>query len=114
MPPFATPTRPPQVVPLLDQAAHWLKAGRPSDAIVPLREASRWLPGDAAILHDLGLACLECGRLGEAITALQGSIAADPSFADSQLRLAIALESAGAFDAALAAYRSATQLQPAL
>src|ERR1700675_4335927 len=58
MPPFATPTRPPQVVPLLNQAAHWLKAGRPSDAIVPLREASRRLPGDAAILHDLGLACL--------------------------------------------------------
>ena len=114
MPPFATPTRPPQVVPLLDQAAHWLKAGRPSDAIVSLREASRWLPGDAAILHDLGLACLECGRLGEAVAALQGSIAADPGFVDSHLRLAIALESAGAFDAALAAYRSATQLQPAL
>jgi tetratricopeptide (TPR) repeat protein len=114
MPPFAPPTRPPQVASLLDRAAQWLTAGRPSDAIVPLREASLSLPRDAAILHDLGLACLECGRLGEAVTALQSSIAADPSFADSHLRLGIALESAGAFAPALAAYRSATQLLPTL
>jgi len=53
---------------------HLLKAGRPGDAVVPLREAARWMPGNAAILHDLGLACLECGRIGEAVTALQSSV----------------------------------------
>ena len=81
---------------------------------MPLREAARWLPGNAGILHDLGLACLECRQIGEAITALQSSVAADPSFADSYLRLGIALEMAGAVDAALAAYRRASDLQPSL
>jgi tetratricopeptide (TPR) repeat protein len=109
-----TPTRtdPPQVGPLLAHATHLLKAGRPGDAVVPLREAARWLPGNAAILHDLGLACLECGRIGEAVTALQNSVAVDPSFQDSHLRLGIAFEAAGAADAALAAYHAAAELKP--
>ena len=103
---------PPQVTALLAQATHLLKAGRPGDAVVPLREAARWLPGNAAILHDLGLACLECGRIGEAVTALQGSIAVDPGFQDSHLRLGIALEAAGAMEGALAAYHRAAELKP--
>jgi tetratricopeptide (TPR) repeat protein len=109
-----TPTRtdPPQVGPLLAHATHLLKARRPGDAVVPLREAARWLPGNAAILHDLGLACLECGRIGEAVTALQNSVAVDPSFQDSHLRLGIAFEAAGAADAALAAYHAAAELKP--
>jgi tetratricopeptide (TPR) repeat protein len=109
-----TPTRtdPPQVGPLLAHATQLLRAGRPGDAVVPLREAARWLPGNAAILHDLGLACLECGRIGEAVTALQSSVAVDPGFQDSHLRLGIALEAAGAADAALAAYHAAAELKP--
>jgi tetratricopeptide (TPR) repeat protein len=103
---------PPQVAPLLAQAAHLLKAGRPADAVVPLRQAAHWLPGNAAVLHDLGLACLECGRVGEAVDALRGSIAADPGFQDSHLRLGIALEATGSVDGALAAYRRAAELQP--
>jgi Flp pilus assembly protein TadD len=59
-----------QVAPLLAQATQFLKAGRPADAVAPLRAAALWLPGNAAILHDLGLACLECGRIGEAVSAL--------------------------------------------
>ena len=98
---------PPQVGALLAQAAHFLKAQRPADAVVPLREAARWLPGNAAILHDLGLACLECGQVSEAIEALRASIAIDPAFQDSYLRLGIALELAGSVDAALAAYQGA-------
>jgi tetratricopeptide (TPR) repeat protein len=103
---------PPQVTPLLAQATHFLKAGRPADAVVPLREAVRWLPGNAAVLHDLGLACLECGRVGDAIEALRGSIAIDPAFQDAHLRLAMALEAAGSIEGALAAYQRATALQP--
>lgn len=102
----------PRVTPLLAQAAHLLKAGRPADAMVPLRQAARWLPGNAAVLHDLGLACLECGRVGEAIDALRGSIAADPGFQDSHLRLGIALEAAGSVEGALAAYQRAAVLRP--
>jgi tetratricopeptide (TPR) repeat protein len=97
---------------LLAQATHFLKARRPADAIVPLREAVRWLPGNPAILHDLGLACLECGQLSDAIAALRASISIDPAFQDSYLRLGIALELLGSVDDALAAYQRAGELQP--
>ena len=102
----------PQVAGLLAHATRLLEAGRPGDAVVPLREAARCLPGNAAILHDLGLACLECGLIGEAVTALRGSVAVDPGFQDSYLRLGIALETTGAVDDALGAYHRAAQLKP--
>jgi Flp pilus assembly protein TadD len=101
-----------EVAPLLAQATQLLQAGRPADAIVPLREAARWLPGNAAILHDLGLACLECGRIDEAIIALRNSVVADPGFQDSHLRLGIAFEAAGSVDDALRAYHRAAELKP--
>jgi len=93
--------------PHLALAAALLRAGRPADAIAPLREAARAQPNDANILHDLGLACLEAGQIADAIAALQAAIAARPRFADAHLRLGIALEAAGALDPALAAYRRA-------
>jgi tetratricopeptide (TPR) repeat protein len=105
-------TRDHNVGALLAQATHLLKAGRPADAVVPLREAARWLPGNAAILHDLGLACLECGQINDAIEALRASVALDPGFQDSYLKLGIALEAAGSADGALAAYQKAAELKP--
>jgi tetratricopeptide (TPR) repeat protein len=98
----------------LTLAAALLRAGRPADAIAPLREAARAQPDDANILHDLGLACLEAGQIQDAIAALQAAIAARPRFADAHLRLGIALEAAGAVDAALASYRRAARIVPAL
>jgi tetratricopeptide (TPR) repeat protein len=92
---------------LLGMAAGSLRAGRPAEAIVPLQIASQLLPGNAAVLHDLGLACLECNRLGEAIAALQTAIGIDGNFADAHLRLGIAFEASGAFAPALEAYRRA-------
>jgi tetratricopeptide (TPR) repeat protein len=99
---------------LLAQAAQWLRAGRPAEAIPLLREAARRDPGNADILHDLGLACLECGLIGEAIDALRRAIAKRPNYADAHLRLGIALDAAGAVQAALAAYRAASDLLPSL
>lgn len=101
-----------QVTVLLAEATRLLRAGRPDQAVAPLREATRWLPRNAALFHDLGLAYLECGRFGEAVAALETSIAIDPTFQDSYLRLGIAHESAGAADAALVSYRRAVELQP--
>jgi tetratricopeptide (TPR) repeat protein len=98
----------------LVQAVRLLQAGQPGEAIAWLRNAARLRPGDADILHDLGLAYLECGRPGEAIASLRGAIAARPEFADAHLRLGIALEAAGALDDALAAYRCASGLLPSL
>ncbi len=94
---------------LLGMAAGSLRAGRPAQAITPLQAAAHLLPGDAAILHDLGLANLECGRIGEAIGALRNAVALDASFGDAHLRLGIALEASGELGPALEAYSSAAQ-----
>ena len=70
------------------------------------------MPGNAGILHDLGLACLESGQVSDAINALKASVAIDPGFQDSYLRLGMALEAAGEADGALAAYQKAAELKP--
>ena len=95
---------------MLAQAGYLLKARRPRDAVPVLREATRWLPGNPAVFHDLGLACLECGQIGDAIAALRSCVGIDPGFAGAHLRLGIALESSGAPEAALAAYGRAAEL----
>jgi tetratricopeptide (TPR) repeat protein len=95
-------------------AAQFLRAGRPREAVAPLREAARRAPRNAAILHDLGLACLEAGALGEAIAALRGAVAANPRYADAHLRLGIALEASGAPGPALASYQRAYEVLPSL
>ena len=103
-----------QVAPLLGLAAKFLQAGRPADAIAPLRDAALLQPSNSLIQHDLGLACLEVGRVPDAIVALQRAIAIDPRYADAYFRLGIALEKVGNIGGAIAAYDGATKLQPSL
>jgi tetratricopeptide (TPR) repeat protein len=79
-----------------------------------LHDAALLEPSSAVIHHDLGLACLEVGRLPEAIAALQRAIAANPRWADAHFRLGIALEKTGDSAGAIAAYHSATELLPSL
>jgi tetratricopeptide (TPR) repeat protein len=110
-PSLATPKR---VAPLLALAAKLLRAGRPADAIAPLREASLVEPFDPIIQHDLGLAYLEVGYIPEAIEAFQRSVAVKPAYADAHFRLGIALEKHGDIGAAIVAYHRATQLQSSL
>jgi tetratricopeptide (TPR) repeat protein len=100
------------VAPLVALAAQMLKAGRPGDAVAPLREAAELQPGNAIIQHDLGLACLEVGLVPEAIAALERSVAANPRYTDAYFRLGIALEQHGALGAAVGAYDRATELLP--
>jgi tetratricopeptide (TPR) repeat protein len=104
----------PQVAPLLVLAGKFLKAGRPADAIAPLRDAAHLQPSNSIILHDLGLACLEVGLIADAIGALQQSVASDPRYADAHFRLGIAFEKLGNIGSALAAYDRATKLLPSL
>ena len=108
------PAAPQQVAPLLALATKLLRAGRPADAIAPLRAAALLQPSNAIILHDLGLACLEVGRVPDAIAALQRAVASDPSYADAYFRLGIALEKLGNIGGAIAAYDRATKLLPSL
>jgi len=108
------PAVPQQVAPLLALAAKFLKAGRPVDAIAPLRDAALLQPSDPIIQHDLGLACLEVGRVTDAIAALQLAVASNPRYADAYFRLGIALEKLGNIGGAITAYDHATKLLPSL
>jgi tetratricopeptide (TPR) repeat protein len=108
------PAAPQQVAPLLALATELLRAGRPADAIEPLRDAALREPFNAIIQHDLGLACLEVGRMPGAIAALQRAVAIDPRYGDAHFRLGIALEKQGDLRAAIVAYDRATQLLPSL
>jgi tetratricopeptide (TPR) repeat protein len=108
------PVAPQQVAPLLALATQFLRAGRPADAIAPLRDAALLEPSNAIIQHDLGLACLQVGRVEDAVAALQQSVASNPRYADSHFRLGIALEKLGNIGGAIVAYDRATQLMPSL
>ena len=91
-----------------------LQAGRPADAIAPLRDAALLQPSNATVQHDLGLACLEVGRIPDAIAALQRAVASDPRYIDAYFRLGIALEKLGNIGEAIVAYDRATPLLPSL
>jgi tetratricopeptide (TPR) repeat protein len=99
---------------MLARATQLLKAGRPADAIAPLRDAALLQPFDPIIQHDLGLACLEIDLVPEAITAFQCAVSSNPRYADAYFRLGIALEKLGDLRAAIVAYDRATELQPTL
>jgi Flp pilus assembly protein TadD len=114
MPPSPNSAASPQVASLLGLATEFLRAGRPADAIAPLREAALLQPSNPTIHHDLGLACLEVGRLPDAIAALQRAIASNPSYTDAYFRLGIAFEKVGNIGGAIVAYDRATELVPTL
>ena len=95
MPGSPTPAAPQHVAPLLALATQFLRAGRPADAIAPLRDAALLQPSNAIIQHDLGLACLEVGRIPDAVAAFQRAVASDPRYGDAYFRLGIALEKLG-------------------
>jgi tetratricopeptide (TPR) repeat protein len=99
---------------LLALATELLEAGRPGEAIAPLREAALLQPENAVIQHDLGVACLEAGRLLEAAAALERSVASDPGYADAYFRLGMAREKLGETGGAIVAYERATTLLPSL
>src|SRR5215469_1963795 len=111
---FPNPAAPQQVAPLLALAMNALRAGRPADAIAPLRDAARLEPSNSLIQHDLGLACLEVGRIEDAVEAFQQAVASNPRYGDAYFRLGIALEKQGNIGGAIAAYDRATQLLPSL
>jgi tetratricopeptide (TPR) repeat protein len=107
-------TAPPQVGSLLALATQLLRAGRPADAIAPLREAAQLQPANAIIQHDLGLACLEVGRIADAVAAFQLAVAGNPRYGDAYFRLGVALEKLGNIGEAIVAYDRTTQLLPSL
>jgi tetratricopeptide (TPR) repeat protein len=114
MPRLQDPTYARHVAPLLALATQFLKAGRPGDAIAPLRDAALRQPSSPIVWHDLGLACLEVGHVPDAIAAFQRAVANNPRYTDAYFRLGIALEKQGDLRGAILAYDRATELLPSL
>jgi tetratricopeptide (TPR) repeat protein len=110
----ANPAATQPVAPLLAFATKLLAAGRPTEAIAPLRDAVLLEPFNAVIHHDLGLAFLESGRIPDAIAALQWAVASNPRYTDAHFLLGIALEKMGDIGGAIVAYDRATELLPSL
>ncbi len=110
----SNPAAPQEVAPLLALATDLLRAGRPADAIAPLRDAALLEPSNPIIQHDLGLACLEVGRAPDAIAAFERAIASNPRYTEAYFRLGIALETLGNIGGAIVAYHHATELLPSL
>lgn len=91
-----------------------LKSGKSAEALPLLRRADRLAGENPAILHDLGVACLNCQLVAEAIGALRRSIARRPDFAQAHYDLGRAHELEGSDHTAIVAYRRAVALAPKL
>jgi hypothetical protein len=73
-------------------AALALACGQPAEAEDLAFSGSRWVRGDPALLHLLGVARWRQGRTGPALDALEAALAAAPDFAVSRtLALALAV-----------------------
>jgi tetratricopeptide (TPR) repeat protein len=91
-----------------------LEAGRYGEAIGPLLEASRLVPNNAPVLHQLGIAHLALRRVPEAIAWLRRAIAAKSTDALAHFNLGLALAQAGDDEGALASHRRAVAIDPKL
>jgi Flp pilus assembly protein TadD len=81
---------------------------------MPLREAAVLQPSNPIIQHDLGLACLEVGRLPDAIAAFRRAVGSNPRYTDAYFRMGIAMEKLGDLGGAILAYDRVTEVLPSL
>ncbi len=91
-----------------------LKEGQFEHALEQLELAASSMPDDAALLGNLGTACLFVRRVPDAIRHLRRSIALAPGIGRSYYHLALALDEAGNAEAALDSLRNAILLAPEL
>lgn len=97
---------------LVDLGDALMQSGRTGEAIEPLTEAVRIVPGDPVIRNVLGSALTQQDRSSEAIPQLQEAIRLKPDFAGAHVSLGLALQRAGQPDAAIAQFSTALHIQP--
>jgi len=97
---------------LLTRAAQAFQAGRPAEAVAPLREAAARRPTDPGIQSELGRAWLETGEFANAIASLRQAVSLDAKLVDAWLRLGLAYERVGDPRSAMTCYDRATGVQP--
>jgi tetratricopeptide (TPR) repeat protein len=90
------------------QAAYW------RDSIVLWDHALQCAEGDYFVRYTLANALTDHGRMEEAITLYERSLAINPNFADSYDNLGSALATCGRFEAAISSFRTALAINPDL
>jgi len=95
-------------------AARAIRAGRPGDAVAPLREAAALRPADTGIQCELGATWLEIGEFADALACFRQALSLDQSLAAAWVDLGVVYERLGDARSALTAYDRATGVQPSL
>jgi tetratricopeptide (TPR) repeat protein len=94
----------------LNLGAALLEAGRPAEAIQPLKEALTRDPGSLRVQTNLGCALARAGRPAEAIEHLEAAAQSEPNSPSAQKNLGNALRDTGRLDAAAARYEQALRI----
>ena len=102
-----------------DQSMIWkefgtvlLRIGKPQEAVIALRNALQYSPGDYNARYQLAIACLKSGATNEAIQLLERIVLDVPNSAGARFHLALALEQAGRVEEARAQLKEAVRLSP--
>jgi len=107
------PSRNPQLVALLRQAASLRQAGKLPEALTVLRQAALMAPRDAGLQQDWGAICMALGERETALGHFDRAIALDPRMGLAHFRRGIMLELLGR-DGAAEAYERAIETTPSL
>ncbi|MCC7359055.1 MAG: tetratricopeptide repeat protein [Anaerolineales bacterium] len=103
----------PESAPLLsDLAERYVAAGRPTEGILALREATKANPKGATNHRRLGALLRRQGSLAEAVECLRQALALQPTDGEAHYELAQALEKLGQPDEAWSEYQQATLVKP--
>jgi tetratricopeptide (TPR) repeat protein len=103
-----------QVARLTEQAARLRHFGRPLEAARMINQALALQPGDADLLHSLGLALVAAGQPLPALNAFEAALRVKPHLAEAAWGQAMAREALGQPAAAEAALLRALELKPSL
>lgn len=84
------------------------------NALLALRKAAEFMPGEAETHYNLANAQMSVGLLNEAVGSYRRALQIDPDYADAYLNLGNALVELEQLDDAAANYRRALQLRPGI
>ena len=95
-------------------ALQHLNACRWGDAALAAQNALRLRPDQADALHVLGIVSWRTGRLAEAVSFFNATLALAPSYAEAHKNLGMVFQELGQPGKAIACFRRATELQPTM
>ena len=89
-----------------------LHAGRPKQALVPLKKAALLAPDSGSLFAHLGEALFQLGRWSDAAASLRTAVSLSPDHAGAHGLLGAALRHQGLLDEALVVFRATVALSP--